>query len=524
MSKKRTRRLANRNRVIYQSEALFISPDATGKHIYYMPAKNAGLIDKSNYPNAPLGREQYRAECWVSGSGAGGQTFVFDACVGTGDNPDKSAVIDYKFRMYKCTGNDSYGNAVTSGSKHAVLMDVGMKSGISGGGLKYIANEDLTSNSGSWGTAVEQLKRIQSANYSFTVNRQDVNQFGHLGRLDAIVNESPVVNLDFSYYVTDGENERLLGMVTHAQDEFLSGIMVKEQNEFGNNFFIVTVPEGRDAVKGDTMVEEDRKSVISIGNAFITDYSLEASVGGIPTASVSAEALNIKTDIGGTDFREIPAIDPTDGTQICDTCFLLPPTESGFGTSCLKAGDIRIDLNGRSVLSNQQSGDHMGYTDADRGSAHIQSFTLSTPLGRESLNRLGNTYSFAKEIEYPITATLSVSAIVSDLKKGNLIDEIYCGNEVDLKIKMKNPACYRCDRDSQQDAFVIDFKGARIDSESFSSAIGDNKTVELTFSTQIAGPEEKNKGIFMSGFANVKGDDSKYKEPPAIGTRFGGVN
>ena len=199
MSKKRTARLANRNRVIYQSEALFISPDATGKHIYYMPASNAGLIDKSVYPNAPLGREQYRSECWISGSGEGGQTFVFDACVGTGDNPGKTEIIDYKNRMYNCTGFDSAGNAVSK-AKHAVLMDVGMKSGVSGGGLKYIQNEDLTSTSGSWGTAVEQLKRIQSANYNFTVNRTDVNQFGQLGRIDAIVNESPVVNLDFSYY------------------------------------------------------------------------------------------------------------------------------------------------------------------------------------------------------------------------------------------------------------------------------------------------------------------------------------
>ena len=135
----------------------------------------------------------------------------------------------------------------------------------------------------------------------------------------------------------------------------------------------------------------------------------------------------------------IPAINPEDGTQLCDTCFLLPPTESGFGLRCFKAADIRFDLNGVRLLSNQQSGDHMGYTKADQGSAHIQSFTLSTPLGRESLSRLGNTYAFAKEIEYPITATLSVSAIVSDLKKGNLIDEIYCGNEVDLKIRMQNP-------------------------------------------------------------------------------------
>ncbi len=524
MSKKRTNKLSNRNRVIYQSEALFISPDATGKHIYYMPAKNAGLIDKGSYGNAPLGKLQYRSECWVSGSGAGGETFVFDACVGTGDNPGKTKVVDYKQRMYKCTGNDSAGNTVTD-AKHAVLMDVGMQSGVSGGGLKYLANEDLTSNSGSWGTAVEQLKRIQSANYNFTINRQDVNQFGHLGRLDSIVNESPVVNLDFSYYITDGENERLLGFVTHGQQEHLSGIMVKEQNEFGHNMFILTVPEGRDAVKGDTMVAEDRKTVISVGNAFITDYSLEGSVGGMPTASVTMEGLNIKSDVGGTDFLEIPAISTKDGTQICDTCFLLPPSETGFGVPCLKAGDITLDLNGRSLISNQLSGSSRGYSEVDdRGSAHIQSFTLSTPLGRESLARMGSTYAFSKEVDYPVTATLTVSAIVSDLKNGNLIEEIYCGNKVDLKIMMQNPDCIRCSPNDEPDGITIDFKGAYLDSEGFSSAIGDNKTVDLTFSTQIGGPEDGNNGIFISGYANVRGDDGKFKEPPSIGLRFGNLN
>ena len=105
--------------------------------------------------------------------------------------------------------------------------------------------------------------------------------------------------------------------------------MVKEQNEFGHNVFILTVPEGRDAVKGDAMVAEDRKTVISVGNAFVTDYSLEASVGGMPTASVSMEALN-KSDIGGTDFLQIPAISTKDGTQICDTCFLLPLPKQGL--------------------------------------------------------------------------------------------------------------------------------------------------------------------------------------------------
>ena len=58
---------------------------------------------------------------------------------------------------------------------------------------------------------IEQLGRVQSANYSFTINRQDVNQFGDLARIDSLVLDPPTVSVDFSYYLADGFNERALG-------------------------------------------------------------------------------------------------------------------------------------------------------------------------------------------------------------------------------------------------------------------------------------------------------------------------
>ena len=45
----------------------------------------------------------------------------------------------------------------------------------------------------------------------------------------------------------------------------------------------------------------------------------------------------------------------------------------------------------------------------------------------------------------------------------------------------------------------------KIDSESFSSSIGDNKSVTLDFSCQIGGPEQTSVGVFMSGFYNRQG-------------------
>ena len=320
--------------------------------------------------------------------------------------------------------------------------------------------------------------------------------------------------MDFSYYLTDSENERLLGMSTDGAFQSLSGIMTRTQNEYGNNFFILTVPEGRDAVKGDLSSQDSDKTVISAGNVYITDYSIEGSVGSFPTASVSLEALNIKSDVGA-EFKPLPAIDSQDGTKICDTCFVLPPAESGDGTSVLKPGDITIDLKDAGLLSKQMSGDSLGYGVEDKGSAHIQSFTISTPMGRTALQRLGNSYAFAKEIDFPVTCTLSVNALVSDLKDGNLVD-LMCGGSYDLKVKMQDPQCVGCDASETEASLIIDFKGAVLDSESFSSAIGDNKTVDLTFSTQIGGPEDNTVGVFISGKENEKGADNKSKLPPAV--------
>ena len=492
--------LPARNRVIYQSEALFVSPDTTGHHIYYMPPKSV-----ANAVGLP--------DCMVSGSGYNQTPIVFNACKGVGGI---NANEDFKFRTFECTGFYGSSDPLNMSGMHPVLLAAGFsgKSHLSGSALQYLNASSNKFTDGAWGTTVEQLKRVQSANYSFTINRQDVNQFGHLGRLDSVVLEAPTVSMDFSYYLTDLENERLLGMVTDGSFQNLSGMMTRSQNEFGNNFFIETVPEGRDVTIGDQMVSEQDKTTISLGNGYVTDYSLEGSVGSFPTASISVEGLNIKSDIG-TNFKDIPAIEPQDGTLICDRCFFLPPAETGQGESVLKPGDINIDLRDAGLIAKQLSGKAFGYGPEDKGSAHIQSFTLSTPMGRTSLQRLGNTYAYAKEVDFPITCTLSVNALVADLKEGNLVDLI-CGGKYDLQVRMKNPACVVCDPNSNPDAVVIDFKQAVLDSESFSSAIGDNKSVDLTFSTQIGGPEEKGVGVFMSGFENQTGHDGLYKSFPTI--------
>ena len=69
--------------------------------------------------------------------------------------------------------------------------------------------------------------------------------------------------------------------------------------------------------------------------------------------------------------------------------------------------------------------------------------------------------------------------------------------EHDLTFTMREP------RQSGDGTKALQFtvKGARLEGESFSSSIGDNKSVDLTFTAQVGGPEDNTQGLFISGAA-----------------------
>ena len=339
----------------------------------------------------------------------------------------------------------------------------------------------------------EQLRRVQSANYSYTINRQDVNQYGQLARIDSLVLEPPTVSADFSYYLTDGFNERCLdfyvqtGGTLQTAGNFASGHLTAGS---GVNLYIVTSPEGEDLNAGDAYESSDR--VIGIGNCYISDYSIDLSVGSLPTASVSMEGSNVESSNAGGSPSTIknPAVDQALGTSFTDSGVALPLPNSGLNgaaatggsLTALRPGDITLGL---SAID--------GDTITDLGStagAHIQSATISIPLSRTPLDKLGSKFAFARTVDFPVVSTLSVSAIMNEQNAKDL-SALLEQAEKDVTITMKDT--------SSTDAIIWDFKGALVESESWSSSIGANKSVDLTFSTQIGGPEDITDGVFMSG-------------------------
>jgi hypothetical protein len=330
-----------------------------------------------------------------------------------------------------------------------------------------------------------QLNRVQGANYSFDIARQDVNQYGQLAAIDRVIVEQPTVSLDFSYYANSGENEQTLGFTLGTSQGALANILSGGADI--KNYFILVSPEGTDAnINTGTAISNGK--TIGIGNAGLTSYSVEAAVGGFPTVSVNAEGLNMKFYSATTGYA--PDVNPENGLPNGTSVFAIPAPVTGNGYTALRPGDIRLGVSGVGVNASDLK---------------IQSFTLSTDIGRDPIQKLGSKYAFSREITFPVTVSASVEAVIGDIagtdNLGNALSDIVCndGNSYNLVFALGKPSV-DCDPSTLETpvyAMRYTLKGAKLDTQEFSSAIGDNKTVTLGFSAQIGGPTDTNKGLFI---------------------------
>jgi len=431
--------------------------------------------------------------------------------------PSRNRIIYQSQALYIAPSSSGYhlqsGSRTTHGDTQPISIDTHGNTNWTG-----IANRpDSTgaANTGSfYRSLLEPIERVQSANFNFTINRQDINEFGQLARLDSIVMESPTVGLDFNYYLTDGGNERKFGfnvpttsIAARAAAPYnsgdgcisgysaLSGVLNDPQ---GNNFFITVVPDGED-VQGTTNIGGVTDyDVVAIGNGFISDYTVEAAVGSIPTASVTVEAFNIKVDdqLSGSSIQTsnrhdagIPGVELDGNSGTNHYAFQAPMNTTGASDiSALRPGDLEFRMI--------NSGEYIGLVDmSGDGSAHIQSFTLNVPLSRTILQRLGSTFGYARVVDLPVDINVTISAVVSEFQKKNLFVELCNAQTFDFDLIMKDSACTTAGNTKL--AYTV--KNARLESETYTNAIGDNESVDMTFTSQIGGANDQNNGVFMTG-------------------------
>ena len=332
------------------------------------------------------------------------------------------------------------------------------------------------------------LSRVQTANYNFNIARQDINQYGELARIDSIVIEAPTVSLDFSYYVTNGRNESDLGFNVSPSGQamnrqFVSGHITGGS---GRNLYIVTSTEGTDLNLSVGNNGLSGKQAIGIGNAYLTDYTLDVAVGSIPTATVSFEAANINAfTISGTNSGSIASINQELGTALTNAIVLPNPSGHTGIISALRPGDVTVSFgtfSGSGILSRLGGSDGL----------HLQSVSMSIPLSRSQIQRLGSQFAYARTVDFPVNTTINLNGVQNELGSGSLVELLRQNPKTDITITIKRPG-------ETVDAVSYKVLRAQLDSASVSSSIGSNKTADFTFSAQIGGANDTDDGVQMSG-------------------------
>lgn len=352
-----------------------------------------------------------------------------------------------------------------------------------------IADQSYVAHSGSppSGNLIAELFRVQSANYSWNRTLRDVNQYGELAAIDRISLDQPTVTLDLTYLLSNLVNEHRLGfhISETSQVQAISGILNDETDE--KNYFIRTVADGADVVG--SAQETSDEGVVAIGNGFITNYTVNGSVGNFPTATVTVEGLNMEFE-ANTVGMHIPAVIPQSGTQITTWRYSLPT-----GTQNIDGDVINTSTRNISVLRPGDITFNLGLGAGDGGVSEsdlkVQSFTITCPIGRTDLQKLGSKYAFAKVINFPVVSTFSVTADVGDMQTGSLIEIVDNNTSFNPKVTLKNTA--------NTTIAEFEMKDCKLENQAWTSSIGPNKSVTITFSSQLGSAESTTKGLFLSG-------------------------
>jgi hypothetical protein len=339
--------------------------------------------------------------------------------------------------------------------------------------------------------AATQLHRVTSLNDSFDIPFQDVTQLGKMAPFTRETVGTPTPTLSFDYFATNGVNEKRMGFNINATGvggvPFLSGILNRTTDE--KNYYIAYVPEGADAAG--SALNTSAVKCVGIGNAYVTSYNLNASVGEFVTSSVTVEGLNYDIRDGGATVP-VPTVNPETGELITGVAYSLPAGVSEITgmPKVLRPGDIEFDFSSWNGMGTKLNGD---------GKAHIQSFSLDIPLSRQPLERLGSNFAFSRELDFPINATLTLETNLSDLQTGSLSDLINkCGqDDFNASITLKGCTGVSGGFTPQMRIWM---NGITRDSENYSLSVGGGgRTASVAFSVKIGSPQDLTHNVWVSG-------------------------
>ncbi len=200
----------------------------------------------------------------------------------------------------------------------------------------YAGNTILMSESPCWlsqtgAASLKAIQRVQSSNIEISTPLSTAKQIGSSDFAFQRYLQYPKITTSFSYYLTDNSNELVMGFVTDGVTGCFKNLAPFGKDQ--NIFYVLTNSNSEDFSDPSSLSGYD---VMSIGNCFLTNYSLNAAIGSVPTASASYDCLNILFQNYTGVQTQLPSIDLTGANR-------------STGTYALTA----FNLNPQNYFSNQ---------------------------------------------------------------------------------------------------------------------------------------------------------------------------
>ena len=355
--------------------------------------------------------------------------------------------------------------------------------------LKSANTAVIVGDSPAFKTSVESgfvFAGVNSASYGFSNVRAELGQLGSQGFEKENIVRQPDVTLTMSYGFTPTfANEELIGM-NYNLDSKPQFSITKNLDGASNNFYFYNHPEqgfdGLEYIKNGEF--PNGGEVVSIGNAYLTSYNMNFAVGSFPTVDLEFDCSNIKIENYFSQTVESPAINLESGNNI------------GVGSIDLlnvnyleprKFGDI-YDLDRTKIetilphdINIEMDNLVIGGQKLELQNHRINQFSVSLPIDRANLYRLGSDYVCDREVQYPINGKLSMSSFVTNLEAG-FISGLVEGDQIS-NLRIISSDCRK------QITSQFYFEELKLENINYQTLVNEQTNYELEFSFQIT--EEK---------------------------------
>tara|TARA_R110002020_G_scaffold41989_3_gene123369 strand:+ start:4266 stop:5678 length:1413 start_codon:yes stop_codon:yes gene_type:complete len=219
--------------------------------------------------------------------------------------------------------------------------------------------------------------------------------------------------------------------------------------------------------------------VLAFGNAFLTDYSVNYEIGGMPLVATSYICSNMKFETAAGTSMESVAINLESGNNdSVGNCNFNFTNGSKTPTIIRPVGNNQSSVTMQNLQVGGQvlSGLHL-----------LQSVNLNVSLPRISSYGLGSDYAYNRKFQSPAQGSFTSTSLVSGFSEGNITGVLSneSGYSFDLVFKSGSQEClYRVEN-------------AKLESYSYSMEVNE----QMSFNSSFSFPVTEDGGLLISGLS-----------------------